>query len=235
MTNWQSRHKIASIFQNMDQRQAQFLCGFVREYIRAAEPLASTRLKELLELVVSPATVRSWMQDLEEDGFIEQPHVSAGRIPTDQGYRYYVDRVHPRREARTEGIEESPATLVRRLSQAAHALAIAALPSGRVEQYGLLELMLQPEGSNRHAMQEISSMLDHIHDYVEDLSQRNNPSRTDVFIGSENPCMIAVHTSMLVRAVADQSGRRSLVLLIGPKRMPYSRNIALLERVAAIL
>lgn len=219
----------------MNQRQARFLCGFVREYIRAAEPLASTRLKELLELVVSPATVRSWMQDLEEDGFIEQPHVSAGRVPTDRGYRYYVDRVRPRRDERSESVEEDPATLVRRLSHAAHALAIAALPSGRVEQYGLLELMLQPEGNNRHAMQEISSILDHIHDYAEDLSERSNPSRTDVFIGSENPRMIAVHTSMLVRTVSDQSGRTSVVMLVGPKRMPYSQNIALLERVSAIL
>lgn len=217
----------------VNHRCSELLCGLVQEYIRTAEPLSSAYLKRALELAVSAATVRAWLNDLEEEGYVEQPHTSAGRVPTDSGYRHYVDRVRPG-QAEREDIEATPQTLVRNLSRAAHALAIAALPSGRVEQFGLLELMLQPEGGNRHAIQEISSILDHIHDYVEELAESPS-SRTLVYIGNENPFMTAVHTSMLVRVVSDQQGRCSLVLLIGPKRMPYSQNISLLERVNAIL
>lgn len=220
----------------MNQRCAHLLCGLVEEYIRTAEPQSSAYLKRVLELAVSPATVRAWMQDLESEGFLEQPHASAGRMPTDQGYRYYVDHTQPHSSAASRRrVEESPQALVRRLARAAHALAVAALPTGRVEQFGLLELMLQPEGSNRHAVQEISSILDHLHDYIEELAEYSDSSQTAVFIGQENPFLLATHTSMLVRAVADQQGRRSFVLLIGPRRMPYSENIALLERVSTIL
>ncbi|MEK7556473.1 MAG: hypothetical protein AAB538_00675 [Patescibacteria group bacterium] len=217
----------------INERCSNLLCGLVKEYIRTAEPLSSVYLKRILELSVSPATVRAWLNDLEDEGYIEQPHTSAGRVPTDSGYRHYVDRVRPGGNRRTE-IEENPQTLVRYLSRAAHALAVAALPSGRVEQYGLLELMLQPEGSNRYAIQEISSILDHIHHYVEEVAEQGS-AHTSVFIGSENPFMTAVHTSMLVKSVADREGRHSVVMLIGPKRMSYSQNISLLERVGAIL
>lgn len=218
----------------MDQRHAQMLYGLVDEYIRVAEPVSSNYLKETLELAVSASTVRAWLKDLEEDGFVEQPHTSAGRIPTDRGYRYYVDQVEVPPAVRG-GIKETPEALVRRLARSAHALAIAALPSGRVEQYGLLELMLQPEGGNRHIIQEISSILDHIHDYVEELVADRRTSRALVYIGGENPFMIAVHTSLLFRTVEDEAGRRSVVMLIGPKRMAYSQNISLLERVSSII
>ncbi len=219
----------------MDQRHAQMLYGLVDEYIRVAEPVSSHYLKEALELGVSSSTVRAWLKELEEAGFIEQPHTSAGRIPTDQGYRFYVERLRVGHPQNRQGIEEPPQALVRHLSHAAHALAIAALPSGRVEQYGLLELMLQPEGGNRHIIQEISSILDHIHDYAEELAAGEQSSRTAVYIGGENPFMIAVHTSLLFRTVESEDGRRSVVMLIGPKRMSYSENISLLERVSSIL
>lgn len=184
-------------------------------------------------MAVSSATIRAWLKDLEEEGFIEQPHTSAGRVPTDRGYRFYVERLHA--QSPQEKISEAPHVLVRRLSRAAHALAVAGLPSGRVEQYGLLELMLQPEGSNRHIIQEISSILDHMHEYLEEVVENTDHTQTLVYIGSENPLMFAVHTSMLIRLVQDKSGRRSVVMLIGPKRMPYSHNLSLLEQVVSIL
>jgi transcriptional regulator of heat shock response len=211
------------------------LHGLVREYIRVAEPVSSEYLRKALELAVSAATVRTWLKDLEDDGFVEQPHTSAGRIPTDRGYRFYVERLRLPHREQTDRIEEGPQALVRHLSQTAHAMAIAGLPSGRIEQYGLLELMLQPEGESRYVIQEISSILDHIHDYVEEIASSNNSVRTSVYIGTENPFMFSVHTSMLVRTVEDRRGRQCVVMLIGPKRMPYSRNISLLEQVNAII
>ena len=61
------------------------------KFIKDAEPVSSGKVADSLSLDVSPATIRNVMQDLEEMGYIEQPYTSAGRIPTDEGYRLYVD------------------------------------------------------------------------------------------------------------------------------------------------
>jgi len=75
----------------MDERKQRILKAIVQDYIATAEPVGSRTISKKAELGVSPATIRNEMADLEEMGLIEQPHTSAGRIPSDQGYRYYVD------------------------------------------------------------------------------------------------------------------------------------------------
>src|SRR5260221_3537843 len=72
-------------------RSKRLLAALVREYIASGEPVASSLLVTAGGLGVSSATVRSMLARLEEEGFIQQPHTSAGRIPTDRGYRFYVD------------------------------------------------------------------------------------------------------------------------------------------------
>src|SRR6266699_5132993 len=67
------------------------LATLVREYIAAGEPVASAVLVTAAGLGVSSATVRTILARLEEEGYVQQPHTSAGRIPTDRGYRFYVD------------------------------------------------------------------------------------------------------------------------------------------------
>lgn len=75
----------------MDERKKRILLAIIQDYIATAEPVGSRTIARKYELGVSPATVRNEMADLEELGYIEQPHTSAGRIPSDIGYRYYVD------------------------------------------------------------------------------------------------------------------------------------------------
>src|SRR3954468_1659140 len=72
-------------------RSKRVLAALVREYIASGEPVASSLLVTAAGLGVSSATVRSILARLEEEGFVQQPHTSAGRIPTDRGYRFYVD------------------------------------------------------------------------------------------------------------------------------------------------
>jgi heat-inducible transcriptional repressor len=76
---------------HLDERKASILKAIVHTYVRGGEPVSSKRLVAELDLGVSAATVRSEMVALEDGGFITQPHTSAGRVPTEQGYRYYVD------------------------------------------------------------------------------------------------------------------------------------------------
>jgi heat-inducible transcriptional repressor len=77
--------------QDAADRSKRVLAALVREYIASGEPVASSLLVTAAGLGVSSATVRSILARLEEDGFVQQPHTSAGRIPTDRGYRFYVD------------------------------------------------------------------------------------------------------------------------------------------------
>src|SRR6478752_2630539 len=77
--------------QDAADRSKRVLAALVREYIASGEPVASSLLVTAAGLGVSSATVRSILARLEEEGFVQQPHTSAGRIPTDRGYRFYVD------------------------------------------------------------------------------------------------------------------------------------------------
>jgi len=77
--------------QDAADRSKRVLAALVREYISSGEPVASSLLVTAAGLGVSSATVRSILARLEEDGYVQQPHTSAGRVPTDRGYRFYVD------------------------------------------------------------------------------------------------------------------------------------------------
>ncbi len=75
----------------MDERKKKILRAIVQDYVTTAEPVGSRTIAKKFDLGISPATIRNEMSDMEELGLIEQPHTSAGRIPSDAGYRYYVD------------------------------------------------------------------------------------------------------------------------------------------------
>lgn len=81
----------------LDDRRARILQALVEEFIRTGQPVSSRAILEASEVQVSSATVRNDLAKLESYGFVEQPHTSAGRVPTHQGYRYYVDHCAPAR------------------------------------------------------------------------------------------------------------------------------------------
>lgn len=77
----------------LSERQKLILSAIVDDYIRSAEPVGSRSISKRGDIGYSPATIRNEMSDLEELGYLEQPHTSAGRIPSQKGYRYYVDHL----------------------------------------------------------------------------------------------------------------------------------------------
>jgi heat-inducible transcriptional repressor len=79
--------------QKLDDRKKKILKAVVDEYIETAEPIGSGKIAKHSELGVSPATIRNEMANLEDMGYLRQPHTSAGRVPSDSGYRYYVDEL----------------------------------------------------------------------------------------------------------------------------------------------
>jgi heat-inducible transcriptional repressor len=92
----------------LDERKAAILRAIVSHYVRSGEPVGSRTVVERFNLRVSAATVRNEMALLEDAGFIVQPHTSAGRVPTDKGYRFFVDALAgatPLSEEETAAIE----------------------------------------------------------------------------------------------------------------------------------
>jgi len=79
----------------LDDRKAAILHAVVQEYIATAQPVGSSSVARTPGLAVSPATVRNEMGALEREGYLAQPHTSAGRVPTDKGYRFFVDSLAP--------------------------------------------------------------------------------------------------------------------------------------------
>ena len=79
----------------MDERKATVLRAVVESFIDTAQPVGSRAISDRAGLDVSAATIRNDMASLEADGYLAQPHTSAGRIPTDAGYRYFVDSLGP--------------------------------------------------------------------------------------------------------------------------------------------
>src|SRR5512133_2097434 len=77
----------------LTERQRTLLLFLIRDYIETAQPVGSKRLVERFRLALSPATVRNEMSALTEMGYLRQPHTSAGRVPTEEGYRYFVSQM----------------------------------------------------------------------------------------------------------------------------------------------
>ena len=88
-----SKPQPAPVEPELDRRKTSILGTVVYEYIATGEPVGSATLTQKYNLGISPATVRAELASLDDEGYLDQPHTSAGRIPSDRGYRYYVDRL----------------------------------------------------------------------------------------------------------------------------------------------
>ena len=89
-------------FENLTSREKKVLQNLISHYIQTADPVGSRLIANKYRMGLSPATIRNTMQDLEEMGLISQPHTSAGRIPTDSGYRVFVDTLLKQEPLTTE-------------------------------------------------------------------------------------------------------------------------------------
>ena len=92
---------------HLDERKMKILQAVIRNYLETGEPVGSRTISKFTDLNLSSATIRNEMADLEEMGYILQPHTSAGRIPSDAGYRLYVDTMMQEKEREVQELKES--------------------------------------------------------------------------------------------------------------------------------
>lgn len=228
----------------MNERQAHILGSVIEEFTLSAIPVGSRVIVEKYVKDVSPATIRNDMAQLEKDGFLYQPHVSSGRIPTDKGYRYFIESIMEDRDlSREETIEVRKELLQLKAKNARLARTTAKLLSmmsghmafsGLVDkdeyyEFGLKHLLEGRENDDLDDMCRLVEVLDTIDERVEAILHKVRDGETKIFVGRENPIREMRGYSMIVSPFRNGDGERGVIALIGPKRMPYARNKSLVE------
>ena len=217
---------------NITKRQQHILGTLVREYVASAEPVASGDLVQKYRLPYSPATVRSDLVALDGAGDLTQPHTSAGREPA----------VENRDERAFEALAEveSPAEFLKQASRlVAHLTQNAVLAGFPNEDLfyksGMSEVAQAPEFIEAPTMREFAALLDVLDDEMEGLWKTLDAREPLVFIGRENPIASARHYGMIVSALETPFHREGVIALLGPKRMDYARNVAIMRRLSEAL
>lgn len=226
-------------------RQKTLLKKIIENFIKNAEPLASGFLVGKIKEKVSPATVRNEMVALEQDGFVFQPHTSAGRVPTEKAYQFYVENfldkgreLSDKELEMLDEIKNQPGD--DRLKIKNFAKAIAALSHQGVvvtfaecDNYytGLSNIFSQPEFQDKDLVINLSCVIDHLDKQVIDLEKRKF-AEPAVLIGKQNP--LGCDCSLIVFKY--QLGKfKGIIGLIGPMRMDYQRNYALIKESVKLL
>lgn len=228
---------------SLEPRQEAILKCIVDEYIRHAEPVGSRLVAEAYGQV-SPATIRNDMAALEDAGYIAQPHTSAGRVPTEKAYVYYLqhfvegrrDDAKPDRRVRdavrdVEG-EEDVRSLARTLVDLSGEMALVAVDPRRSYYAGVANLFDKPDFGELSVVRELSRFLDRFDDVVGEVFDRV-ASEPQVLIGSDNP--FGKDMSAVMVKCRLPNGQIAILGLIGPMRMDYEKNIGLMGDVRDIL
>lgn len=234
----------------MNERQTKILATIIEEYTQTAIPVGSGILVEKHGFTVSPATIRNDMMALEEAGYLYQPHISAGRIPTDKGYRYFVEEMMGDKELTKEEQQNMQReflklkaqnkrltrTAAKLLSNMSGNFAISSLDEGEdFADFGMRELIEAPEFQEMDEMCRVVEMLDYIDEKFEKLTQGIKEGETKIFIGKENPIDPKSNCSMIVSPYKLKTGEKGILALIGPKRMAYAKNKSMIEYVKKLL
>lgn len=226
----------------MEKRQEKILAAVVEEYTNSAIPVGSKVLVEKYGFKISPATIRNDMNELEKEGYLHQPHTSAGRIPTDKGYRYFVSEIMPEQKlslaeqkkmqaemlklkAQNNRISRTTAKLLASLSGS---LAITGEKKD-IYDFGIRELLENPEFREIDEFCKVAETLDYIDENIDAILGKVKDGETKIFIGKENPIKEISNCSMVVSPYKTKSGERGLLAIIGPKRMKYAKNKSLLD------
>lgn len=241
---------------NITPRQTQILVAIIEQYAEVASPVGSVTLAKLFG--VSSATIRAEMAKLEEFGFITQPHTSAGRIPTDKGYRFYVNRLSEQQESerfllnadnsRDNFTRSTQAISLRIQSQKARAdQAIRSAVDSLVELTGNLglatigdqlyingiyNLFSQPEFESGEAVQSVAQLLDNLDPWLREVSP-NEP--LNVYIGSENPIGKSSGASLIISKFQSPFSENSYIGVLGPTRQSYGKVIRLVRHTGEFL
>ncbi len=232
----------------MTERQIQILAAIIEQYAEVAVPVGSVMLAKLFN--VSSATIRSEMVRLEEMGLIAQPHTSAGRVPTDQGYRMYVnslteahaneapeplDRgtraIEARVQTHGDRADRAIRSAVDSLVELTQNLGIATI-GDQLYMSGMGNLFSQPEFLRGDHTQAVARLLDNLEPWLREAAP-NEP--LSVYIGSENPIGKASGATLIISRFRSPYSDNSYIGVLGPTRQSYGKVMRLVRHAGAML
>ncbi len=233
----------------MTERQIQILAAIIEQHAEIAAPVGSVMLAKLFG--VSSATIRSEMARLEEMGLIEQPHTSAGRIPTDAGYRLYVNRLNESHanEVQPLQLDRSARTIEARVAtHSDHAdrairsavdslvdltqnLGLATI-GDELYMNGIGNLFSQPEFLQNNHVQAVARLLDNLEPWLREAAP-NEP--LNVYIGSENPIGKTSGATLIISRFRSPYSDNSYIGVLGPTRQSYDKVMRLVRHAGAML
>ncbi|MEK7582268.1 MAG: hypothetical protein AAB452_00185 [Patescibacteria group bacterium] len=236
------------------ERQKKLLDFIIREYVKHAEPVGSALVVERSNLDVSPATIRNEMQTLENDGYLVQPHTSAGRVPTDKAYRLFVNGllqqenigIESRSKRRIDNafaeVAHDPREINRMVAHLLNELTdnlviVNDSASDEFYQKGLASLLEFPEFREFGRTFELMSFFDQFDERFIQLERQffggiNELQHFKIFIGRENPFGAIEEETMIHAKYHLPQHRMGSVTIIGPIRMDYEYNLGLINYTA---
>ena len=241
---------------NITPRQTQILVAIIEQYAEVASPVGSVTLAKLFG--VSSATIRSEMAKLEDLGLITQPHTSAGRIPTDKGYRFYVNRLTEQNEneqlllnsnnskdnfsrgfraissrvvAQNDRADQAIRSAVDSLVELTGNLGLATI-GDQLYINGIYNLFSQPEFESGEAVQSVAQLLDNLDPWLREVAP-NKP--LNVYIGSENPIGKSSGASLIISKFESPFSENSYIGVLGPTRQNYGKVVRLVQRTGEFL
>lgn len=232
----------------LTERQKGILYSIIEEYAETASPVGSVTLAKLFN--VSPATIRAEMARLESLGLIAQPHTSAGRVPTDAGYRFYVNGLENNEQPMRaqSSIERGTHALEVRVSSQSRAdAAIRGAVDSLVELTGNLglatigdqlylagisRLFTQPEFIDNARVQAVAKLLDNLEPWLREAAP-GEP--LNIFIGHENPIGKNSNVSLIISKFRSPFSDKSYIGVLGPTRQNYSRVMGLVRHAGNML
>ncbi|MFC1598908.1 hypothetical protein ACFL2U_02810 [Patescibacteria group bacterium] len=222
----------------MKDRQKSLLNLIISEHIKTAAPVGSKLLSSGQK--VSSATIRNEMSDLEKQGYIYQPHTSAGRVPTEKGYQFYVDNFIEKREIRPNWRQSFNQVLKAKLDkdillknlaknvvELADETVIVAFDKNNVYYTGLTNLFKKPEFGEQSLICNMSQIIDHLDEAVNKVFDKIN--KVEVLIGAKNP--FGDDCSSVLGKYHLKNKQSGLFIILGPKRMDYNNNLALVKYI----
>jgi len=225
----------------MNDRQSTILKTIIAEHIKTGLPVSSSSVSDNYSLNVSSATVRNEMADLEDQGYIVQPHTSAGRIPTEVAYKWFATDL-PKLAPDTKATEALAEILNDRVELnfklAAKALAelsgqavFWAIHRHNVYYTGLTNLLSQPEFFSQNLIYDLSATIDRLDEIVNDYFDQIQ-HQTLILVGSDGPFGNFCSSILVKYKVGEHEGAFGL---LGPLRQDYQKNIALIKYVSDLL
>ncbi|QQG45319.1 MAG: hypothetical protein HYW89_00035 [Candidatus Sungiibacteriota bacterium] len=226
----------------LKERQKTILEATILEHLRTARPVASRELTHELKHKASPATIRNEMMRLDDLGYLEQPHISAGRVPTDKGYRFFVDNLlqdYELERKERQWVDEVFAIneqgeflqeVTRAIAQISGIFAVGGLPEEHIfSKSGFAEVLEEPEFQARETMQKFSYLVDSVEEEVTAFIGDEIDFPETIFIGSENPMVEARSCAMLLSSWHHPRGFSGFLTMIGPTRTNYPKHKSLIK------